>query len=160
MSPDLQNLIDLDHVTQEIARLTDEIAQLPKLVAAIESKLAKARAQVESATAAIKNQEGDKRKHESDIQDWQQKISKFRDQSLSVKTNEQYKALMHEIEFAQKMISECEEKILLGMEGTDGFIKVETEEDPKQIVLDAEQVASEAAGLQQSYGLPSLQRID
>ena len=42
----------------------------------------------------------------------------------------------------------------------DGFIKVETEEDPKQIVLDAAQVASEAAGLQQSYGLPSLERID
>ena len=42
----------------------------------------------------------------------------------------------------------------------DGFIKVETEEDPKQIVLDAAQVASEAAGLQQSYGLPSLQRVD
>jgi uncharacterized protein len=123
MSPDLQNLIELDRVTQEISRLTDEIAQLPKLVAAIESKLATAKAQVEAATAAIKNQEGDKRKHESDIQDWQQKISKFRDQSLSVKTNEQYKALMHEIEFAQKMISESEEKILLGMEGADGFVK-------------------------------------
>lgn len=123
MSPDLQNLIELDRITQEIARLTDEIAQLPKLVAAIESKLARAKAQVQSATAAIKNQEGDKRKHESDIQDWQQKISKFRDQSLSVKTNEQYKALMHEIEFAQKMISECEEKILLGLEGADGFTK-------------------------------------
>jgi uncharacterized protein len=123
MSPDLQNLIQLDRVTQEIVRLMDEVAQLPKLVAAIESKLAKARSQVEAATAAIKNQEADKRKHESDIQDWQQKISKFRDQSLSVKTNEQYKALMHEIEFAQKMIAECEEKILVGMEGADGFMK-------------------------------------
>ncbi len=123
MSPDLQNLIELDRITQEITRLTDEIAQLPKLVAAIESKLAAAKAQVEAATAAIKVQESDKRKHESDIQDWQQKISKFRDQSLAVKTNEQYKALMHEIEFAQKMISECEEKILLGMEGADGFVK-------------------------------------
>lgn len=123
MSPELQNLIELDRITQEIARLTDEIAQLPKLVAAIESKLAVAKSQVEAATAAIKNQESQKRKHESDIQDWQQKISKFREQSLSVKTNEQYKALMHEIEFAQQMISECEEKILVGMEGADGFVK-------------------------------------
>ena len=123
MSPDLQNLIELDRVTQEIARLTDEIAQLPQLVAAIESKLATARSQVETATAAIKNQESQKRKFESDIQDWQQKISKFRDQSLSVKTNEQYKALMHEIEFAEKQIGECEEQILVGMEGADGFVK-------------------------------------
>ncbi|HMG06596.1 MAG TPA: PDZ domain-containing protein, partial [Chthoniobacterales bacterium] len=41
-----------------------------------------------------------------------------------------------------------------------GFIKIETEEDPKQIELDAEQVASEAEALQQNYGLPSLQRLE
>ncbi len=41
----------------------------------------------------------------------------------------------------------------------DGFIKVETEEDPKQIELDAAQVAAEAPALQQNYGLPSLQRL-
>ncbi|MGZ5504341.1 MAG: PDZ domain-containing protein, partial [Chthoniobacterales bacterium] len=42
----------------------------------------------------------------------------------------------------------------------DGFIKVETEEDPKQIELDAAQVATEAASLQENYGLPALQRLE
>jgi S1-C subfamily serine protease len=42
----------------------------------------------------------------------------------------------------------------------DGFIKIETNEDPKQLALDASQVAEEAAGLQQNYGLPSLQRLE
>ncbi len=42
----------------------------------------------------------------------------------------------------------------------DGFIKIETEEDPKQLELDAAQVAAEAATLQQNYGLPSLQRLE
>jgi S1-C subfamily serine protease len=41
-----------------------------------------------------------------------------------------------------------------------GFIKVETQEDPKQIELDAAQVAKEAPLLQESYGIPSLQRLD
>ncbi len=41
-----------------------------------------------------------------------------------------------------------------------GFILVETEEDPKQIVLDAAQVAAEAPALQKNYGLPSLQRLE
>lgn len=41
----------------------------------------------------------------------------------------------------------------------DGFIKIETEEDPKQIELDAEEVASEAEAVQQNYGLPSLQHL-
>ncbi len=42
----------------------------------------------------------------------------------------------------------------------DGFVKIETEEDPKQLALDMTQVAAEAAGLQENYGLPSLQRLD
>ena len=42
----------------------------------------------------------------------------------------------------------------------DGFIKIETEEDPKQLELDAAQVEAEASALQQNYGLPSLQRLD
>lgn len=42
----------------------------------------------------------------------------------------------------------------------DGFIKIETDEDPKQIELDAAQVESEAAGIQENYGLPSLQRLE
>ncbi len=42
----------------------------------------------------------------------------------------------------------------------DGFIKIETVEDPKQLELDAAQVAAEAATLQQNYGLPSLQRLE
>jgi S1-C subfamily serine protease len=42
----------------------------------------------------------------------------------------------------------------------DGFIKIETEEDPKQLELDAAQVAAESARLQQNYRLPSLQRLE
>jgi S1-C subfamily serine protease len=42
----------------------------------------------------------------------------------------------------------------------DGFIKIETEEDPKQIALDAAQVATEAPNLQENYGISSLQRLD
>ena len=42
----------------------------------------------------------------------------------------------------------------------EGFIKIETEEDPKQIELDAAQVAAETPVLQENYGISSLQRLD
>jgi hypothetical protein len=42
----------------------------------------------------------------------------------------------------------------------DGFIKIETEEDPKQLELDANQVARDSQVIQQSYGLPALERLD
>jgi len=41
----------------------------------------------------------------------------------------------------------------------DGFIKIETQEDPKQLELDAAQVESEAPALQQNYGISSLERL-
>jgi S1-C subfamily serine protease len=41
----------------------------------------------------------------------------------------------------------------------DGFIKVETEEDPKQLELDVAQVAASTPDLQQNYGISSLERL-
>src|SRR4030095_11780753 len=40
----------------------------------------------------------------------------------------------------------------------EGFIKVQTEEDPKQIELDAAQVAAEAQDLQENYGISAVRR--
>ena len=112
MLPDIENLLHLQEADKEIARLQQEIAELPKRVAAIEQKLAGTKAQLEKAQNAAKADEGARRKHESTISDLRGKISKYRDQSLDVKTNEQYKALLHEIQFAEKEIVATEDKIL------------------------------------------------
>jgi hypothetical protein len=42
---------------------------------------------------------------------------------------------------------------------TDGYHKIEFEEDPHQIYLDAKQVEEDAAQLQKTYSLPALQRL-
>jgi predicted nucleic acid-binding Zn-ribbon protein len=112
MLPEVENLIELRQADQEIQRLREEIAALPKRVAAIEQKLAGTKASLEVAKAAIKTDEAARRKYETAIQDLQSKISKYRDQSLEVKTNEQYKALLHEIQFAERDIRANEDKIL------------------------------------------------
>ena len=112
MLPDVLNLIELQKADREIQRLKDEVAALPKRVAAIEAKLADTKAGLEKAKASVKADEAAKRKHETAIQDLQGKISKFRDQSLAVKTNEQYKALLGEIQFAEQEIRGNEDKIL------------------------------------------------
>ncbi len=115
MNPDLEKLIALQAADREMERLNQEIALLPRRVAAIESKLAETRAHVEKAKAAIAAIHKDRKKLDTEIQDHQQKISKYRDQSLAVKTNEQYKALLQEITFAEQGIRGCEDKILEGM---------------------------------------------
>src|SRR5579871_4415483 len=112
MLPDIENLLRLQEADKEIRRLQEEIAELPKRVAVIEQKLAGTKAQLEEAQAAVKADDAAKRKHESSISDLRGKISKYRDQSLDVKTNEQYKALLTEIQFAEKEIAATEDRIL------------------------------------------------
>jgi len=112
MTSDLQNLIELQQIDSQIAALRAEIAALPKHVAEIEAKLAGSKMKVDATLAAAKADEDARRKHESDIQDQQQRISKYRDQSLNVKTNQEYKALMEEIKFAEQKVAASEDKIL------------------------------------------------
>jgi predicted nucleic acid-binding Zn-ribbon protein len=142
MNSDLENLIDLQQVDSRIAALRSEIAALPKHVQEIEAKLAGSKAKVESAQSAMKADETTRRKHESDIQDQQQKISKYRDQSLNVKTNQEYKALMEEIRFAEGKIAASEDKVLEIMVATDtrkealkqaeAVLKADTAENEKE----------------------------
>ena len=108
----IENLLRLQAIDKEIRRLQDEVAELPKRVAAIEQKLAGTKAQLDKAQAALKADEAARRKYDTNIKDLGEKISKYRDQSLAVKTNEQYRALMTEIQFAEKEISANEDKIL------------------------------------------------
>ncbi|MGH9555571.1 MAG: zinc ribbon domain-containing protein [Terriglobales bacterium] len=119
MNPDLEKLISLQEADLEVFRLKEEIAALPRRVAVIEEKLAGTRARLERAKEALATDQRNRRRLETEIQAQQEKISKYRDQSLAVKTNDQYKALMHEIEFAQKEIRACEDKMLEAMVDSD-----------------------------------------
>jgi uncharacterized protein len=109
---EIENLLRLQEADKEIRRLQDEVAELPKRVAVIERKLANTQAQLEKAQGAVKADEASRRKYDTTITDLRGKISKYRDQSLDVKTNEQYKALLHEIQFSEKEIAATEDKIL------------------------------------------------
>ena len=86
-----------------------DLARGAAVIAAEQQRIASTGAKIATASAA---DEAARRKHESDIQDQQQKISKYRDQSLNVKTNDEYRALMHEIQFAEGNIAKLEDKIL------------------------------------------------
>jgi S1-C subfamily serine protease len=57
-----------------------------------------------------------------------------------------------------KSLAELADAIKQPLEG--GFIKIETEEDPKQLELEAAKVSEEADDLQQNYGISSLQRLE
>ncbi|MGA7559480.1 MAG: C4-type zinc ribbon domain-containing protein [Terriglobales bacterium] len=119
MLPDIEKLLELQEADKEIRRLRDEVAALPKRVAVIEQKLAGTKAHLEKVRTAAKSDEANRKKFETNIKDLQGKISKYRDQSLDVKTNDQYKALLHEIQFAEQEIRLNEDRILEVMVNVD-----------------------------------------
>src|SRR5712672_374612 len=124
MNADLQRLTELEKIDREALRLTEEVASLPKRVAAIEEKLAEHKAAVDQAKARVKGNEASRRQNEADIKGFQEKIAKYRSQQSSVKTNDEYRALLHEVEFAEKQISGCEDKILELMIGLENDEKL------------------------------------
>ena len=119
MLPDIDKLLELQIADKEIRKLQDEVAALPKRVAVIEQRLAGTKAHLEKVRIAAKGDEANRKKFEATIKDLQGKISKYRDQSLDVKTNEQYKALQHEIQFAEQEIRLNEDRILEVMVNVD-----------------------------------------
>jgi uncharacterized protein len=119
MRTELEALMRLQTIDGETAQLRAEIAALPRRLAALETKLAAEKAAVEQAAKAIKDEEALRRRLESDLKDQQQKIVKLRDQMSNVKTNEEYRAFQHEIEFAEGEIRKVEDRELESMERTE-----------------------------------------
>jgi len=116
MKTELEALMRLQTIDGETAQLRAAIAALPKRLAALETKLHDEKTALEQAQKAIKDEEALRRRQESDLKDQQQKIVKLRGQMSSVKTNEEYRAFQHEIEFAEAEIRRIEDRELESME--------------------------------------------
>src|SRR5579863_5745585 len=112
MLPDLKLVIRLQEIDQRLADLAREIATLPKHIAEIEKKLVSHERKLDADRAAMAANQKERKKCEGDIQTQEQKISKLKDQMLQAKTNDQYRAFQHEIEFCEKEIRRAEDRIL------------------------------------------------
>ena len=112
MLPDIVSAVRLQEVDIRQAELSKEIASLPKHIAEIEKKLETHQRKLDADRAALSANQKDRKKLEGDIQTHEQKISKLKDQMLLAKTNDQYKAFQHEIEFCNAEIRRSEDRIL------------------------------------------------
>ncbi|MEI9971974.1 MAG: hypothetical protein WDO73_07885 [Ignavibacteriota bacterium] len=79
---------------------------------AIEKKLISHERKLEADRAALAGNQKERKKCDAEIQAQEQKISKLKDQTLQAKTNDQYRAFQNEVEFCQKEIRKCEDRIL------------------------------------------------
>jgi len=156
----LETLMFVQEADQDIARLRREIDALPKRLSELENKLASQKLAMELADKAIKEEEAKRRRFESDIKDQQQKIVKFREQSSSVKTNEQYTALQHEISFAEAEIRKIEDRELESMERSEQLeaqrVVARQELADQARVVELEKEAARATSTEQQNKLAAL----
>ena len=115
MDVQLELLIRLQAVDIKTTQLLETVAALPRQLRSLGEKLAQQKLVVEQADKAVPAEEARRRRLESDRKDQQQKLLKYRDQSNSVKTNEQFHALQHEIGFVEAEIRRIEDEELASM---------------------------------------------
>jgi uncharacterized protein len=119
MHPAIPRLIDLQTTDLKIAGLRAQLDAFPKRIMALDHKLTDARAALASAKEAQVNSLKERKKFELDVEQWKERARKYRDQSGSVKTNEAYKALQHEIANAEAEVSKAEDRQLELMMGSE-----------------------------------------
>ena len=144
MNPDLQHLIELQQLDDAIARLESEIQSLPLKIAEVEGQLSAHLQAVESWKKQIAENQRGRRKQESDIAALRDKISHYKDQTLAVKTNDAYRALLHEIEFHEADIRKQEDAILAEMIDSEALEK-RLREAEQQLVVERAAAQKEIA---------------
>ena len=112
MNSDLKQLIRLQAIDISIQELRARVDKFPGLSKELDEKLRSASSKLEAAKERVKTNQTTRKKLEGEIATTESKISKYRDQMMAVKTNDEYRALQHEIEHTQSSIRKFEDDIL------------------------------------------------
>src|SRR3954447_15322588 len=160
MHSDLQKLITLQHLDSAAAAAHKRLADEPDRLKALDARLDAARQAVATAKEQLAANQSARRELDKEVAAHQGRLSKFREQAMAVKTNQEYHAIQHEIAFAQTEIKKIEDSILERMmEGDELAAALKGAEAAlvaEQKAVDAERKTGSAASVELKA---SLERI-
>ncbi len=119
MSDPAEALAKLYECEQSLEQLSRRQNELPGRIVGIEVSAQAARDLITAHRDALEDTEKRRREQEAALQDTEAQRDKFKGQTALVKTNEEYTALLSEIDTVTNRISQLEEEILLAMEAVD-----------------------------------------
>ena len=121
MNADLEALIRLQETHDRIARLTYRIeTEIPQHIAEIETELQVVREAVDAARGIIEKASAARARLEQELQLADDKLVKYKAALMQVKTNDEYRAALNEIDYMNRARTELESSILELMEESDG----------------------------------------
>jgi predicted nucleic acid-binding Zn-ribbon protein len=111
----LDLLIRLQALETRAAEARKRIADAPGEIAALDAKLTASRDAVAAAKQTVADTQSARRTFDKDLLSAQQRLSKYKEQLMEVKTNVEYHAMQHQIEAATAEVGKVEELILVNM---------------------------------------------
>jgi uncharacterized protein len=148
LNADLERIVALQKLVSAAHDAERRLAEEPEREKALEARLTAARERVAAAKERLAENQAARRAVEKDVTLHQSRLSKFREQAMAVKTNQEYHAVQKEIGFAQSEIKTIEDKILELMVEADDLTatvkRAETELGSEQKAVDAERRANVA----------------
>lgn len=118
-SPTIELLLILQDRDTKRLGIEAQLKGAPREVAAVEQRIAAERAAIDAAKTEVRELESKKKMLETEIGSAETQRGKYQTQQLSVKKNDEYQALGHQIQDVQKRIEELEGKELETMYAID-----------------------------------------
>lgn len=108
----IEKLLALQDRDQRLRAFQTELSHIPDERKSREKQIADSAARLEQSKTRVKQIEVDKRNLEGEAQTKRDAITRYKQQQLQTRKNEEYAALSHEIEAAEKNISSIEDREL------------------------------------------------
>jgi len=140
----LKSLLRLQDLDLKIEALKAREAEIPKQKGKFEIHRKRLAAELAEREAVCKELLLEQRECESDIEQRQAQIKKYDQQLFAIKKNEEYQALLHEIEMLKKQVALKEERILAIMVELDD-VKARLAEDKKRIEAEMREIERQCA---------------
>jgi len=115
----LDKLVELQKLDLAVVRLDAEAREIPEQIQALESRLTVARAALDQAKAKADQIQKDRRAKERDLDEATLNIKKKQARLFEIKTNEEYSAVLKEIEALKEKSSKLETEVLELLEHAD-----------------------------------------
>src|SRR5262249_34899617 len=112
MHADLERVIALQRLDTAASAARKTLAEAPEREKAFETRLAQAKHRGATARRRLAANKAARRAIEKEVAVHQGRLSKYRDQAMAVKTNQEYHAIQHEIAHAQGEVKKYEDQIL------------------------------------------------
>jgi predicted nucleic acid-binding Zn-ribbon protein len=124
MHPSLEKLLALQERDQRLGSLRQELAHVPTEKEKYQKQLAAVEARLEAARSRSLAIEVERKSLEVEVSTKESQIARYRTQQMQTRKNEEYSALAHEIEGAENIIHDLEDKELVLMEEAEALIPV------------------------------------